>query len=1516
MSDGAPPFASGLTWERFLMNDNIRALDPSVQSEVKRMWLRSVAPILYPGFDTDRQLRVGVSNYVYGSNFTPIRPWESEIVTPESLNLTTGIGHIEASRAYRHLNFGQQQEMKHLWFQKMQQVDPEFKALTPGQQNAYFQRLMERPPGYASGFTQLRWGEGTTGIFSPIPLERLNDPLTDFSEDLSLFAKFAANVGGAGGTEVLALVTGPLRLISPENPVSQFFIDARKERDWMNWVSDRANFLTEGLPGFLGTMAGIVGGPYMAFERLAATGGAMLLSKIAVGTPQIVGRSIGAGVAGIVQGIASAVTEGRPWNSNLIGDATLGVGLEFITRYAGAFRALRKSADAMGVDVKHLIRPEYDAARPTALTPELEKVYRAMPGMQQFIHESNLVDPHGLMLKVIQSEQGVDMIAKVLDIEPRHYADAIELWKGNEQLGRFEGSVDAQVRNANSFMFGPDVMWEPWEASLDGKAVMELLETSPDIEMRIGKVVPDEARAHIEDFFTTHGMAGYFDVDPGVREATLAMDDVYTVLRRSKVKDIPDSFRARGIEFDGNPEAHVAAVDQLRTEILHRFPEKPYFIVNASEADNPRIVAVKDMPVALVEDVKLREPMLHEGVFTGDARRIRATLTNLKKQYTNIKLSQTVEAKNKGGTITTYLDSQIVEMRMRLPAGSGITEPVILHFPSVNSAEQAMRKGFSQGMKKVMLTGLFNDLDQGVRKSYDDFTKAFARQHPARYNSEFLPYAYAVEMGRQNGFYVGMLGGRYIVDDGLADIHAYKIFDDLNSVYRYLGEQDMRHVAPSMTPGLSQSTVQLSEPNGIRDPMRDLSLVDIPQTKPMGVRTLLTRYGSPTQWAVQKLENTEAAKWLKEQGYSLTEIYNRTQDANNAVRAFIGERERTIKRLTHGVNEAQGEMIYRYVEGLDSQTELRRMGDLADRFETKEAIFDEMTEAYGYAKADQMRTTATEVGNYFDDLFSRMDMNFGDFLRHYMPHIRAEAAKKAGRLNVSVLEYTSNLNIPAALSEPFFKMLRETEPGKVIFETNLRKLLETYTHIAGREIFMTPTIQQLSAPIREMIEGLKKGGAVRGDYEQIVRYVSNYFESIEGIHGSVDNAVRSASEETLSKIAKWSDDHLHTKMEKRMRTRRVSIIDSMVTLSTGAHIAGRLYSAGRNLTQSLVTAGSLLGIDWWAKGVDDAMVRGGLANVERLGLINVNKMPLPGWDAMDIDSRLRRLVAAGMYPFKEADAINRAISYYAGSARARNAAGLYRKGMKQSTFARISGAKLYGLPNFNEGMKILSTAENIEEGIDAFAHRMGTHAVTRTQWLYNNFDQPQMFRKGIGRFAGQYTSWPINFMNFVGNLVSPRSGVPALERVKIMTRLGGITSALAYGAYSAGINPNSFMPWNMMTVGAGPHFQMATDLAQGIGGDRTSFMRFVRSYANFIPYAYEGESIMRAFQAMVNGNFTEALLHFTSAPLRTDVYPRRDTVIDDIEQQLFKAGNQYIEWMQDVPGRVERREEAVVGLFD
>jgi len=89
-----------------------------------------------------------------------------------------------------------------------------------------------------------------------------------------------------------------------------------------------------------------------------------------------------------------------------------------------------------------------------------------------------------------------------------------------------------------------------------------------------------------------------------------------------------------------------------------------------------------------------------------------------------------------------------------------------------------------------------------------------------------------------------------------------------------------------------------------------------------------------------------------------------------------------------------------------------------------------------------------------------------------------------------------------------------------------------------------------------------------------------------------------------------------------------------------------------------------------------------------------------------------------------------------------------------------------------------------------------------------------------------------------------------------------------------------------------------------------------KSYVNFMPFAYEGESFLRSLHAFRDGEFVEGLLLLSSAPLRGDVYPRREIFTDKLEDELFALGNKYIEWMQDTPGRVENRAEAVSGIFN
>lgn len=1518
---------SRLRWDRFLSNDGYRSMSPGQQEQIKTVWMQQIAPLIYPQVQSDPIAYGQLSEYVYGTRSIPVRPYESGIMTPSAIAGFRNWGEVENSPTYRNLDYGQQQEMKSLWYQKMAAHDNEFASLPDQNRQAFYQRLMERAPGYGyNGNAPIVIADkgGDTGLFQRLPIESLwEGGLAQQEQEVKGWQKLLVNAVGALATSASALLAGPLSLINPEGSTARFFKDASKERTWMNVTSDRLNFLTESLPSFVGSAAGIMSGGYGAFEGALANLGGRAVNAALPALPTITGRIAGASVAGMVQGIGESLSQGQPWNSNLLADATLGVGFELATRMVGAFRTAYRAAKELGVPMSDMVRPAMDVGRATNLSPELAQAFNSNPALQKAVQDLHMVDSHGFRLETLRTPQGVDMIGDVMNLHVSHLDDAIEIHDGNNLLGRFEGPDSVRIDNAVHFMMNDPKVSDIWEKSLKGKSLMEAVETAPNLEVRKIEEIPEVARAHIADYFAQNGQAGYFSNFNTVRDQTLAMDDIYRTVRRGSVAKAASNLQARGIEFDGGGEGHQAAVAQLRAELDAVYPESPYFIVNASGQGEPRIVNIKDVPVVLIEDPLMRDPTMVDNVMVGDAATVRKVITNLRKKYADIKRSTTTLVNNGRGTITRLNDSDIIELRMSVPDGAGSLHDVTLHMPTLKQAEELLRLGRTKNVEGL-IDDIFNGTDPSVRRSFDEFTESFKKSNPGKYTSDFAPFAFAVEMGRQRNLYVGALGGRYVVEDVMEN--TYRVFDDLNSVFRHLDAMRM-DMAPSMTPGVSRSALEAVEPNGIPDPMRfDLKKVDITSDRAMGLRTLYLTQTKPTQYAIQHLENTAGGQWLRDNGLGVTKMYNAIEDGNRAVSAFINEMDRRIKKITTGLDKTKADWVYRYVEALDNPAERAAMGEKGKLFSTKSEVYDQMVEEYGQTVANQLSEQAVQARQYFDELFVRTGINWGQFVQHYMPHIRAEAGKRMGNLSSRLFDYTSGINIPEPERLAFYEMTRESNPAHFIFETDVRRLMAQYTHMAARNNFLRPVMKDLRHSLNELVDTVTVRGAIPKDYEQIVRYMGNFFDSVDGLHSLVDHQIRDATNNMMERAAKLADSlskkgadgEPSTKWQRRMATRSRDIVSTMITWSTGAHIAGRGYSAARNLTQSLVTTGSLLGVDWWLDGLDRLMQPGQMARMERLGIISRTAIPVAGWAEMDIDSFLKKAVALGMTPFKEADAINRSIAYLMGEGRASRAFDRMQEGKikNQAAFARQSGARLYGKANYNELADILNLAPDAISGRAAFVDRLGRLAVDRTQYLYNNFDQPQLFRHGIGKWFGQYTSWPINFTSLIGQAIGPRSGMPIADRVAFLARLSGITGSIAYGLYEAGLNPSGFLPWEMVDVGAGPQFALAMDMVKGIGGDRNALFSVITNLSRYVPYAYEGSSLWRSWQAIQDGDYTEAALHLMSAPLNYDVYPRRDGITQPVLKELYKAANAYAEAKTNSAATFGKVAEGVGSLFD
>ena len=1525
----APP----LTWDRVLVSDAYRSAGGTAQASYRNYWLNNVAPQIYPQVTQDFQAMGDLRRYVSSTRPIPIREHEKDIITPGTTSSFRSWGEIETNREYRTLNFQKQQEMKYLWFQKMSLEDEDFQALDPEQRSAYFNRLMERPAVQGIGTSDLlrRAGVDDTEVFMHwLPVETLWEGGYDPAEDAkraSDATKVLANLAASAVRGVMALPAGLATLMAGEqNTITQMYRDVMKMRDWTNTVNDRNNTLTNTLPSLVGGIAGIIAGPYPAFERAFAKVGGLALNYLLPRVPTIVGQTAGAAVSGAIYGIGASISEGNPWHSNLATDATFGVGFEFAGRWIGALMLANKAAKRAGVSLKEMIAPAMDAGRATNLTPALEKIYRANPTTQHLVDELRMVNRFGLSQEALQKKEGVNMLAEHVGLKARHLNDSIELYQGNKLFHREVGPENVRIRNTSEFILNDPIVYDLWSKTAAGKNLLELIETTPHLEARRLAEIPTQARKHIDSFFKIHGQGHYFTAAEGTREATLSMDEVYNILRTSGPRKSASVLQSRGVLFDGGEQAHRAATAQLKSEMDQLFFESPYFLVNASNKGNPSVVSIKDIPVHLIESPMMGQPVMHEGIYAGNAGTIRNVLRNLRKAQTTAQRNATIATKTGRGTVSHLGDADVVELRMSVPDGTGSLHDVILHFPSIKHAERILRTGTSNKKLDTLLNDLFDGVDPATHASYNDFVKAFLKGNPTKYVSDFAPYAFGVRMASEKGYHLGVVGGRYLLHDNLAQ--NFRSFDNLNSVFRFLQDGGDLAILPDLTPGISRSAIESVAPDSLRDPMRiKLTPTEHARARASGLRAQATTQVMPTQHAINYLESTTSGQWLREQGLPATGIYQRFTDTNRALQAFINEKDRAARKITRGLSTKKAEYVYRYMEGLDNPAERTAMGHLGAKRLTKAEIYAEMSSEFGEQAAQDLASRATEAAQFFDEMFVRAGLDWSTFTKHYIPHLRMNMEMRGGNLNTKWQDLMGDLKMGASHREAFFEMFREVDPGQVLFDMDVRRLMGQYSHMAARNIFIRPMMKDLSGQINNIVDQAIKNNTL-GDGSMVVRYLNNMFDSMQGVHNASNAGLRDASQNLYTRMGRFVDkiagtrgtDGMPGKFELRATRRGHDIIDNMIAWNTGAHIGGRVYSAFRNMTQSLVTTGSLIGVDWWMDAVDKVMRPGSMNRMLQLGIVSRNAIPVAGWRNLDADGFLKKAVGLGMRPFREADAINRMIAYTMGESRARHAFSLLDQGRIRDAnhFARASGAKLYGIENYNQIVDINNLAPSSTAARDAVADRLGKLAVERTQYLYELWNQPQMFREGAGRLFGQYTSWPLNFLGLVSEAANPKSGMPVLQRVGFFTQLLGITGGFAAAMHEAGMNPAVFAPWNMGEIGIGPQAELALDMVKGVAGDRDSLFRVVHNLSRFYPFAMAGGGIVRAVQAMQDGEFTEALLHMTAAPMNYDVYPQRPGLTDNQIQAILKSANAYAQFRKGGGERefVAEGVHRVKSLFD
>lgn len=154
--------------------------------------------------------------------------------------------------------------------------------------------------------------------------------------------------------------------------------------------------------------------------------------------------------------------------------------------------------------------------------------------------------------------------------------------------------------------------------------------------------------------------------------------------------------------------------------------------------------------------------------------------------------------------------------------------------------------------------------------------------------------------------------------------------------------------------------------------------------------------------------------------------------------------------------------------------------------------------------------------------------------------------------------------------------------------------------------------------------------------------------------------------------------------------------------------------------------------------------------------------------------------------------------------------------INQADFMKQSSVKFLDEANISRVMpKAIDPSIPAEE----IARRIALDTVQLTQWPYLRGSQPALLRTGAGRLFGQYGTWPLNYLSFLGRMTA-KMAVPEIrsEAVKAAATWVGVNYAISGMMENMfGIDASSWLYGSPAVYEGGPAMKLGGDLMASMG---------------------------------------------------------------------------------------------------
>jgi len=1529
-------------WNTYATTDAYRNATSIEQMQYREAWLQYKAPKLYGSLRPE-----GVSalrqNMLAQNNLPPVLPDEKIIIPDDSLTML-GFDSLETNPALGQKPLAEQLTYRKIWFEKMSAKDEKYNALAPEEQQKLYMDVMQRGPTYASGIFRAQAFTAKEQHDEFLKKDKASQQAESYTR------QFLQELGPENF--LLQIPRAAINVVTGgKNGVQDFFQDLENESAWGKMVSEADNFI----PAFLGSALGLIVSPFGALEKglagsmqfikgtktaargvAAVVGGATkgafenipgLIEKgVSKLVPEAFSKAIptifynvaGGATAGGLYGISSALSKNQPWDTNLATDASLGVGFEIISRYVSGLVGVKNllKQSKLKVSLKDFLNAPMDFRGGGVIPEGIAKRLYGDPLFAQFLDGVHFMDNQGGLSidQFNQSAKGLDIRRSMFgyDVEDTIAAGSktgeISLKKAGVEVYRSPmGVVPTTAYKAT-------IDWIDNKHILDyykyntGTTIYEALKaTPPKIQVREGLIVDTASRELTLDFLKAQRALTGFDYTLDPRGTTAVVDQITRTIKTAPTPELAvEGLRKFGLHFgqDGRfaketlenatvelafLKAHMNAID----------PVKQYYIVDSTTGN---LAKYDEIPNVILESPVFKAPYKATKVWSAPSLEVAISKIKKLRQVDISKQAQQTKIIGKENITMKEANTGLIEVAMDIADGNNELNRHIFTFGNKKAATN-----FLQANSAMARESVFGDTFAAhpeLKTQYDNFLHEISKTKDIGLKKvlqrEQVPFIFAARMARQNNLYLGYYKGNYIIQEFIeagSNEMKFTKFARLGEVVRYVNNYRPTDAMGEMLSGVQAGAIQTAKENIVGDlggTLDDTANPDAVLLKKLDPKKAPKKFGfftrvgltlAPPEAAMRTYDDLPVGRTSTELGFSPTAMFQEIRQAERNTTTLLQHWTGSIAKQVKEVSNRGREMATEYWEALDHVNEMRTLPERTTKYKMKADVEAQMLEELGQAETAKAIDLASTINTAFEKLFSALGIDKDLYIRHYLPHLRDAAHRSAGSLASTTPLDDIMRAIPKQDRQKFFDFIRAFNVEDAALEKDIGNLAVSYFAAAAQKMTLDPVLTK----VRNFLEKtLKKSykGAQEVDYLSLQQYMKGVFKSLKGSADPSDLEWDLAAQATYENVAK--------KLNRPVK-RLGSVVDRILAITTGGYIAYRPYSVGKQILSSMFIGMPALGPTWWMAGLQAFLEPGTLKRLIDEGVIKPGQAMSGLEAALKKDSMYSKLLRVGMAPFSWGDNFGRAVSYLGMQKRVNHYLDkLVAKQITEKQFIHLARLDFFGREHINTAIEFLRI-KNVAVGREKFTHYFSQLMADKTNFLYGKLESPQIFKRGAGRFFGQFVNWSNSYIGLIKDIWVTDT-MPVASRIRMLAEVGGVAAAIGYGMQAVGINDKSMLPWNMALIQGGPYYTMMNDLLGSIaGGDETRFPAFARALVALIPFSRAQDNVMKAVAALVDRQDPwMALVYLSATPLYVNKYANKiDTPFDVLEKKIMEGGKMY-----------------------